>query len=141
VGTLIDSGVFVAAERGVLDLAAWLTANAEESFAISAITASELLHGVHRAPAGRRREVRRAFVESILDVYPIRPFDAGVAAIHAELWAEMASKGSSIGAHDLIIAATALAYDCSVLTLNQKHFKRVPRLRVVVPVAGADSVT
>jgi len=133
VGSLIDSGVFIAAERGQLELAAWLESNPDESFAISAITASELLHGVQRAPAGRRREARRAFVKSILDTYPVYPFDALVAEVHAEIWAAMASKGLAIGAHDLLIAATAIAHDLTIATLNRAHFARVPGLRVVVP--------
>jgi tRNA(fMet)-specific endonuclease VapC len=65
VGTLIDTSVFVEAERGELDLGAWLSAHSDESFAISAITASELLHGVQRSPTGRRRQARRAFVDSV----------------------------------------------------------------------------
>jgi tRNA(fMet)-specific endonuclease VapC len=48
-GTLIDSSVLIAWERERLDLESHLADYAEENFAISAITASELLHGVHRA--------------------------------------------------------------------------------------------
>jgi tRNA(fMet)-specific endonuclease VapC len=33
-----------------------------------------------------------------------------------------------IGAHDLMIAATALAHGCAVLTENIKEFSRVPGL-------------
>src|ERR1044071_629021 len=58
---LIDSSVLIAWERNRLNLQSQLKEYAEEDFAISAITASELLHGVHRAakPAQRRR--REAF--------------------------------------------------------------------------------
>ena len=57
-GILIDSSVLIAWERDPLNLQSQLADCAEEDFAISAITASELLHGVHRAanPAQRRRE-------------------------------------------------------------------------------------
>jgi len=136
VGTLIDTSVFVAAERGELDLGAWLLARSDELFAISAITASELLHGVHRAPAGRRREARRAFVDSVLATYPIHPFDAEAAVIHAEKWAAMAARGQVIGAHDLLIAATALLHGHGVATLNTADFSRIPGLEVIVPRTG-----
>lgn len=65
-GTLIDTSVLIAGERGQIDLEAILTAHAEEDFALSAVTASEMLHGVHRAkpPAQRRR--REVFVEGLL---------------------------------------------------------------------------
>jgi tRNA(fMet)-specific endonuclease VapC len=48
-GALIDSSVLIAAERGSLDLESVLQDYAEVDFGLSAITASELLQGVHRA--------------------------------------------------------------------------------------------
>jgi len=48
-GILIDSSVFIAAERGRLSLDAHLAGQEQEPVVISAITASELLHGVQRA--------------------------------------------------------------------------------------------
>ncbi len=46
-GALIDTSILIAAERGQLDLTALLTEHAYENFGLSAITATELLHGVH----------------------------------------------------------------------------------------------
>lgn len=46
-GAVIDSSVLIAAERGKLDLLRVLADHGDEPIAISAITASELLHGVH----------------------------------------------------------------------------------------------
>jgi predicted nucleic acid-binding protein len=54
-----------------------------------------------------------------------------VARIHASIYAELATKGEMIGAHDLIIAATARFHDLAVLTDNVKEFSRVPGLRVI----------
>ena len=133
-GGLIDTSVFVAAERGRLDLGAWLETRPAEAMAISAITASELLHGVHRAPSGRRREARRALVDSILEGFPVLPFDASIARVHAEIWARLAIRGEIIGAHDLILAATAVAFDYWIATVNEREFRRVPRLVVIHPV-------
>lgn len=50
---------------------------------------------------------------------------------HAKIYSHLAKKGQMIGAHDLIIAATALVNDFAVLTSNTKEFKRVPGLDVV----------
>ncbi len=55
----------------------------------------------------------------------------GVARVHAEIYAELANKGQMIGAHDLIIAATARCHDLSLLTDNATEFSRVPGLRVI----------
>jgi tRNA(fMet)-specific endonuclease VapC len=59
--------------------------------------------------------------------------DLEVARVHAELWATLQSRGEMIGAHDLLIAATARALNYGVVTLNVDEFQRVPGLNVYVP--------
>ena len=58
-GAVIDSSVLIAAERGKLDLPRVLADYGDEPIAISAITSSELLHGVHRAAESSRRNRRK----------------------------------------------------------------------------------
>jgi predicted nucleic acid-binding protein len=130
VGTLIDSSVLIAAERGRLDLAAELDARPDEAFAIAAITASELLHGVHRAATRAQRQRREAYVEALLASLPAAPFDLVVARIHASLSAQLASRGVTVGAHDLLIGATAVAADYGVATHDMRGFGRIPDLKV-----------
>jgi predicted nucleic acid-binding protein len=132
VGTLIDSSVLIAAERLTLDLDAALGAHAEEPVGIATITASELLHGVHRAASAPQRRRREAFVERLLEVLPVFPFDLGTARIHASLWAGLASKGATIGSHDLLIGATAIALGYRVTTRDRRSFAKIPGLEVVV---------
>ena len=59
-GAVIDSSVLIAAERGKLDLESVIRDYGDEPIAISAITASELLHGVHRAAESAQRNRREA---------------------------------------------------------------------------------
>jgi predicted nucleic acid-binding protein len=129
-GTLIDASVLIAAERGQLDPDAWLRGHGEESVALASITASELLHGVHRAPAGARRRSREAFVERLLAEVPVLPFDLIAARAHASLWAELAARGTVVGAHDLLIAATAIGVGYTVATHDMKSFPKIPGLAV-----------
>lgn len=130
---LIDSSVFIALERRGHSLQALARAIPDEPIALSSITASELLTGVHRADSPERRSRREAFVEAILLTIPIVPFDLRVARTHARLLAEVTSTGQSIGTHDLIIAATAIANGFGVLTDNLRHFERIPGLFVQRP--------
>lgn len=126
---LIDTDVLIELERA--DYAAELDRlMGDEERAISVITVSELLHGVLRAK-GPIRARRRAFVEHILAVLGAIAITEPVARIHAEIWAELSSRGEQVGAHDLWIAATALAHGLGVATGNVAHFNRVPGLRVV----------
>jgi tRNA(fMet)-specific endonuclease VapC len=132
VGTLIDSSVLVAAERRTLDFDGALAAHAEEPVGIASITASELLHGVHRAATTAQRQRREAFVERLLAVLPLLPFDLVTARIHASLWADLASKGTAVGSHDLLIGATAIALGYRVATRDRRSFGRIPGLEVIV---------
>jgi predicted nucleic acid-binding protein len=132
VGVLIDSSVIVAAERGELDTEALLGRLGQESAALAAITVSELLHGVYRANTTARRKRRAEFVEGLLERIAVLPFDLAVARTHAAIWADLARSGTLIGAHDLLIAATALTFQLSVATKDERAFRRVEGLAVDV---------
>ncbi len=130
-GALIDSSVLIAAERGSLDLGSILEGYGDVDFALSAITASDLLHGVHRANSEKRRSRREAYVETLLSRLPVIAFDLVSARTHARLSARLAAKGVAIGAHDLIIAATAIARGLDVATRDERSFPRIPGLSLV----------
>jgi tRNA(fMet)-specific endonuclease VapC len=136
---LIDTSVFIDLERRGGSLEHLAGEAPDEAVTLASITASELLIGVHRADSVERRKKREAFVEGLLDLIPVVPFDLEVARTHAEITAALARSGGRIGAHDLIIAATALTHDYSVLTGNLREFGRVPGLRVVQPTSRAKS--
>ena len=61
----------------------------------------------------------------------VQPFDLAQARVHARIWAELASRGQTIGPHDLQIAATGLALGHEVATLNMREFQRVAGLKIV----------
>lgn len=122
---LIDTSVLVELDRSQAALPSELE---DEGVFLSAISASELLHGVHRASTGARRARREAFVEHILDLVPVLPFDLDAARVHASIWVELARRGAMIGAHDLIIAATAVRHDLAIVTRNEREFSRVEGL-------------
>jgi tRNA(fMet)-specific endonuclease VapC len=129
VAVLIDTDMLVDLERGVTNPHVE-NAIGEEDRAISVITVSELLHGVHRA-TGATRTRRSAFVEHLLTDLHAIPITEKVARIHADVWAQLAQRGELIGAHDLWIAATALAHGFAVATGNADEFERIPGLRVI----------
>ncbi len=129
-GVLIDASVLIEYERGRVDLARHLEGRKEEEFFLSVVTASELLHGVHRAKDPSVRARRSAFVEAILERFPLLPVDLATARTHAQIWAELASGGNLIGPHDLWLAAAAIAHGLTLVTANLREFQRVPGLAV-----------
>jgi predicted nucleic acid-binding protein len=116
VAVLIDSSVFIAAERRGLRPTDLKRTLRDEPAALAAVTASELLVGVYRADTPVRRARREVFVESVLDAFPVLPFDLPIARHHARVRSDLLSTGRSIGDHDLIIAATAVAHGYDILT-------------------------
>jgi predicted nucleic acid-binding protein len=130
---IVDSTVLITLERrGDPNVGLRAMSEVEES-AIATITVSEIAFGIYRANSEERRRRRESFLSEIIGAVAILPFDLQVARRHAELWAELASAGSLIPPHDLIIAATALTHGYSVLTDNLRDFQRVPGLVVSQP--------
>lgn len=127
-GTLIDSSVLIPAERGTLDFERLIEQSGDEEVAIAAITASELLHGIHRLKSGVRQARAERFVEDVLARLPVLSFDLAAARVHARLGSELRAKGTEVGAHDLIIAATAVAIDFAVATRDLRSFPRITGL-------------
>jgi tRNA(fMet)-specific endonuclease VapC len=127
---LLDTSVLVEVERRKLDLDR-LIADDDEP-AIAAITAAELAVGVELA-TGRRRQNRQAFVEALLEALPIIAYDLDVARAHTTLLAAVRRAGRPRGAHDLIIAATALATARTVVTADLAGFDDLPGVVVRAP--------
>jgi predicted nucleic acid-binding protein len=130
VGLILDSDLLIRHERtGRSDFFTSYAAHGDAF--ISAITVSELLLGVHLADSQKRRSRRLAFVEGLLNLLPVFDFTSETARIHAEIRASLRQRGALIGAHDLIVAATAVQHGCAVATGNHREFNRVPGLEVI----------
>jgi tRNA(fMet)-specific endonuclease VapC len=71
VASLIDSSVLVDVERGRTELAVLLEHQDDRGVAMAAITAAELLHGVHRLRVSKRKPRAEALVETLLSVIPV----------------------------------------------------------------------
>jgi len=129
-GLIVDTNVLINFEKKdrSVDLFAW--SSGDELF-VSVVTVSELLMGIHRANTPERRQRRSEFVEAIIQGVNILPIDLAVARVHAEIYSELATAGQLIGAHDLLIAASALQGQHGLLTDNVQEFTRIRRLQVV----------
>ncbi len=127
-GVVVDSSIFIAAERGRFDWAAFHRQIGNEPLFITVMTLAELLHGVERADTPERCAARRKFVADVEARYPLLEFGRGEAEEYAKLWAELATRGELIGTHDQIIAAIARRHGHRVATLNGADFRRVPNL-------------
>ena len=127
---IFDTSEIIAIERSRQDAETLIAGRENELFGISVMSVAELLHGVERADTAARKIKRQAFVEKVIEIFPVFPFDTTTARIYAKLWATVSGKGISVGAHDLMIAATAIALDYTVVTANMRDFGRIDGLKV-----------
>ncbi len=100
-----------------------------DDVAISAVTIAELRVGALLA-TGRRKAARSVYVDDVIATIPVLAYDVEVAEAHAELLREVRSQGRPRGAHDLIIAATAKAFDRTVISADRTAFGNLPGVEV-----------
>lgn len=129
---ILDADVIIRGEKSAFDLKNWLTSRANDRFALAAVTVAELWHGVERA-TGSHKLARQRYLAPILESVPILPYTEQTAYQHARIWAALEVSGNMIGAHDLIVAATALERSDSVATFNIRHFRQIPGLHLIQP--------
>jgi len=104
---------------------AWLEGLTDD-VAITTITLAELLAGVRRLPAGRRRTALTAMIEEVLEPYrgtrAIMPFDEPAVEQYAEVLAARERAGSPIHTADAQIAAICRVHRAICATHNAKDF-------------------
>ena len=111
-------------------LLAWIAEQADENLFISSLTLAEVRRGVLEAPAGRKRDALNIWFAgpegpSTLFAGRVLPFDEKAGHVWARLMAEGTARGRPRNALDTIIAATAEANDCIVVTDNERDFAGV----------------
>ncbi len=67
-------------------------------------------------------------MESVIAAFPVYSFDLTSSRIYARIWATLLKKGVRVGAHDLIIASTAIALGFSVATFDLRDYQKIPEL-------------
>lgn len=122
---MLDTSVLVAAERRRASLDEAI--DDDDDVSIAAVTAAELWVGVELADA-RRRARRATFVEQVLARIPVEDYDLGTARIHARLLADARRRGRPRGAHDLLIAATAIDRERTLVTFDRSGFEGIEGL-------------
>ena len=120
---LLDTTFLIDAERGVTVLDDLI--DDDDDIAIAAITVAELTVGALLA-TGKQRTRRQNHVNDICDTIPIIGYDQSVALHHAQLLVNVRQSGKPRGAHDLIIAATALTFKRTVVTADLTAFTDLP---------------
>lgn len=97
---------------------------------VPAIVEYELRYGLLRLPPDAAAP-RLAALAALLRPLHILPFDSECANQAARIRAELEAQGTPIGPHDVLIAATVLRYQATLVTRNVREFNRVTGLRLI----------
>jgi tRNA(fMet)-specific endonuclease VapC len=126
---ILDTTVLISAERTRTRLDAVI--DDDDDIAIAAVTVAELLVGVELATS-RHRARRAAFVEGVLGTLTVEDYSVDTARSHAALLSATRRDGRPRGAHDLIIAATAVSTARILVTSDDRGFDGLPGLELRV---------
>ena len=127
-GYLFDSDVLSAmvAVRPNLEVVKRLSAVPLEEQNTSAINVGEMLFGAMR----RKHVGLLQRIESLIEILSVVPFDESAARIYAHLRVGLEVAGTPLAEADLRIAATALAHNLTLVTGNERHFRRIAGLTI-----------
>jgi tRNA(fMet)-specific endonuclease VapC len=127
---ILDTGVLIASERDRSTLSKIITE--DDDLVIAAITVAELRTRIELAGPAQRAD-RSDFLIRVLETLPVEPYDVTTAEAHGRLLAHVHRSGKQRGAHDLIIAATALTSRRTILTHDRNaHFDELPDVECVL---------
>jgi tRNA(fMet)-specific endonuclease VapC len=134
-GVVLDSSIVITAERRSLTVPqlveAIQTAHGDVEVSLSPITVAEVVHGIYRARTPEASRRRREYVEELVDLLPLHPITLRTAYLVGQIEGEEAAKGNVLPFNDLLIAAAAIEQDYAMLTLNLRHFEKIPGIQVL----------
>ena len=106
-----------------------LSSTAGQAVAISVVTAFELEIGAIGTSGAQGQHYSEA-VRLFIAEFSVLPLEDSARAFYGQLRTALERRGEKIGAHDMLIAAHALALNATLVTNNEKEFKRVKGLRI-----------
>lgn len=123
---LLDSCVCIDLMRGKLPYGYSLMRQSDPKlFGVPAVVVAGLEFGIARSANPRKN---RLLTERFLAPYAIVPFDGNCARAYGKIRDDLRHKDSAIGPNDLLIAATALANQATLVSNNRKEFIRIDGL-------------
>jgi predicted nucleic acid-binding protein len=133
VGWLIDTGLWIAVERGAIGAADIHAVTKQEPVYLSPINVAEIRFGLDLLPAGPRKQKATAALRRLRRKPQLR-ITVDTAATFGTLAARIRKAGRDPGVrvNDLWLAAQAIERDFQLLTSNRRDFADIPGLRVVV---------
>jgi tRNA(fMet)-specific endonuclease VapC len=124
---LIDTDIIIYSFKGNSVVADNLRRHRTEPIMISVVTYGEMVYGARKSSQIERN---LATAHRVAEIYPMLPVTQSVIETFAGLKADLEIAGIPLDDMDLLIGATALSHNLTLVTNNEKHFSRIPGLSV-----------
>lgn len=124
---LIDTDWVIEFLKGREPVTQTLATLAQAGLAITLFTYGEVYEGIY---FGRNPEESERAFQAFLRGVDVIPLTQATMRRYARIRGELRSRGLLIGDIDILIAATALEYDLTLLTSNTRHYQRIPNLKL-----------
>lgn len=125
---LLDTDILIYSLKGNEAVVRNLEIHQQAFLAISVISLMELYYGAYKS---KQRTANLAKVRQIEDGFTILPVEHPVAETFGMIKSDLEDQGRPLDDFDLIIAASALASNLTLVTNNHKHFSRIKGLKLV----------
>ena len=124
---VLDTNILIYFFKGKGNVAQNMLSTQPKEIAIPAIVLYELQVGIQKSSSPRKR---KAQLKQLTDIVKTIPFGSKEAEAAASIRSKLEKKGVTIGPYDILIAATALSGNHTLITHNTKEFKRINGLKV-----------
>ncbi len=124
---LIDTDIIIYSLKGNTTVADHLRRHRTDPIMISVITYGEMVYGARKS---NQIERNLATAHRVAEIYPMLTVTRSVMETFAGIRASLETAGTPLDDMDLLIGATALSHNLTLVTNNEKHFSRIPGLSV-----------
>lgn len=127
---VLDTNAVSAIMRGEAKTVARLQAVSRSEVLVPNPVIAEIAYGIARLPRSKRKDARRARLESIKAVLPRADWSDAVSDAFGEIKSTLERRGTRIEDFDAAIAAHAYVREAILVTANVEHMVRVPGLLI-----------
>ncbi len=122
---LLDTDIIIYSLKGVQQVIDNIRLHADAPKAISVITYGELIYGAEKS---QQATANLAKVHRLREIFPVIELSCAIMDTFGKLKADLSRKGQTVDDFDLLIAATALSLGYTVVSNNDRHFKKISEL-------------
>ena len=122
---LLDTDTVIHSLKGHPDIEGNLRRHLHDSLKISALM--ELCYGAYKS---QKVASNLAKIKALEEVFEVLPVGRETVDAYGHLKAELENSGTPLDDFDLILASCALAHNLTLVTNNEKHFRRIKGLKL-----------